>query len=183
MLLDRLDKERHSIQFVWAAPPRSWTVRETRSPLMIQKRARYPFDVVALNRCLRSSWVRLLVSRTRQRTFEMAPCDTLDSNSRHLPMIKSLTWERNNNCNNYRRDIGWHDYYFRFRWQFAYSDNSQLNLINANATRWLWGRWGNQHSRERADWDWTKWWSAMQLCERVTRGLLCIVSWLLLKLP
>ena len=43
---------------------------------MIRRKARSSLDVDVFNRCPRSSWVRLLVSRTRHRTFEMPPCDS-----------------------------------------------------------------------------------------------------------
>ena len=45
-------------------------------PLMIQRRAQSYFDVVIYNGCPCSPWVRLLASRKRHRTFEMATCDT-----------------------------------------------------------------------------------------------------------
>ena len=45
-------------------------------PFIIRRKARSSLDVDVLNRCPRSPWVRLLISWTLHRTFEMAPCDT-----------------------------------------------------------------------------------------------------------
>ena len=50
-------------------------------------------------------------------------------NSRHLPLRKAETWQPSNIFNIYRSDIGWNDYHFDVRWQFAYGDSSQLNFI------------------------------------------------------
>ena len=46
-------------------------------PLLMRRRVRSSSDVIEFNRCPRIPWVRLLVSRIRHRTFEMAPCDNL----------------------------------------------------------------------------------------------------------
>ena len=62
-------------------------------------------------------------------TLEMAPCKT--------PVIFDIyTWKKKQDprteqyFNNYGRDIGWHDDHFGLRWQFAYSDGSQLKLVH-----------------------------------------------------
>ena len=50
-----------------------------------------------------------------------------------------------------------------------------------NAIHYLWGNWRNKHFREKTDRDWNKgWWSIIEFCQRVTCGLLHIVSGLLL---
>ena len=77
----------------------------------IQRRERFSFDMVVFNRCPRSPWVRMLFSRTRCRTFAMAPCDSL-----HLPLRTPQTWQLNNIVNNYRTDTYWQDCHVRLRW-------------------------------------------------------------------
>ena len=52
----------------------------------------------------------------------------LSSNSPHLPSRKPKTCEQNDIFNNYRLDIGWHD------WHFVWDGN--LNIVTANSWRW-----------------------------------------------
>ena len=72
-----LQRERNSVRFVWSAPSGCRTLREPSTPTLhsttphpqIQTRALPSFDMIVANRCPRSPWVRLLVSRTRRRTL------------------------------------------------------------------------------------------------------------------
>ena len=97
----------HAVQFAWSsAPPWSRTLRK-HHPLMIRGRAWSSFDVIV-------PWVRLLVSRARRRTFEMALYHTsiiLDIALWESPSI----WELNNIFNNHRPVSNWHDHQFRLR--------------------------------------------------------------------
>ena len=99
--MDRVERE-HPIRL--NHPPWSQILRETCYPLMLWWRARSYFNVTVFNWCPRSPRVRLLVPRTRRRTFEVAPCDTpiiLDISCWENPTI--LKW--NSNFNDYRPDI------------------------------------------------------------------------------
>ena len=62
-------RKRQGTQFVWPASPWLWTTeRKLFCPKMC-RRARSSFDVIIFNRCPRSPWVRLLLSRTQHRAF------------------------------------------------------------------------------------------------------------------
>ena len=104
--------------------------------------------------------------------------DTLwhSNNFRHLLLRKPMIREPNNICNNYRTDIGWHDYLFGLRWKFAYSDNSHLNVINTNGTHSFWCNWRNSAlSEKNTDYYWTKVIVDHKTVSEVRRGLLYIV--------
>ena len=73
---------------------------EKKTLLLIRGRVQFSFGVIVFNRCPRSPWVRLLLSRTRCKTFSwhlVAPCD---SNSQNLPLRKRKTSEPKNIFNN-----------------------------------------------------------------------------------
>ena len=57
------------IQFAWSSSSLFWTAERKLFRLKMRRRARYSFDVIVFNRCPRSPWVRLLLSRTQRRTF------------------------------------------------------------------------------------------------------------------
>ena len=67
MSLNYVDKK--GGQFAWWAPTWSWTT-------LIGRIAQSSCDMIVFNRFPHTPWVRLLVSRTRSRTFQMAHCET-----------------------------------------------------------------------------------------------------------
>ena len=155
----------HAVQFAWSsAPPWSRTLRK-HHPLMIRGRAWSSFDVIV-------PWVRLLVSRARRRTFEMALYHTsiiLDiSLSEKAPqsenwtissiitgqfligMITSFAWD----CNLHTASAhGW------------------MWLVNTNATH----SFASIGKTSTPDQKWQKWSSTVQICQKAARDLLYIV--------
>ena len=67
--------QRQGVQSTSSAPAWSWMLQEN-SFISRYGEGNDMFYVIVFNRCPRSPWVRLLLSQTRHRTFEMAPCDT-----------------------------------------------------------------------------------------------------------
>ena len=61
--------QQQGVQFAWSAPSWFWTTERKLFPLEMRTRTWPSFDVIVFNRCPRSPWVRLLLSRTQRRTF------------------------------------------------------------------------------------------------------------------
>ena len=122
-----------------------------------------------------------MLSRTQRRFLDGILWHS--SNSRHLPVRKAKIWEPNNIFKMYRPYIGWRDYHDCLRWQFAYNDGSQINVVNTNSPHCLWDNWRNQHFQERClAGTGQEWWLSIQLFQVVARSLLNIVRGYILTL-
>ena len=71
MLLNALGPwgQRHDFQTAWSAPPWFWTPQRKLFRRKMRGKAWSSFGVIVFNRCPRSPWVRLLLSRTQRRAF------------------------------------------------------------------------------------------------------------------
>ena len=129
---------------------------------------------IVSNTCLRSPWVRLLVSQIRHWNFEMAPC----SDSWYLSSKKLSTWEPNN--------------LILIDWilvgvictRICYGN---FHTVTTHSWMWsstirhtvFWALWGIRTPEKRTDYDWKKWWSTIRLWHWPpgVRQTLALVGW------